>query len=79
MWIKECISSQFSDVAEQTGQFVREVVLDGEPEQFDIKDTPYLEKDPESRRKKLIRDGEGFLCIFSLTDNESFQATEDFR
>ncbi|XP_046679451.1 ras-related protein Ral-a, partial [Homalodisca vitripennis] len=30
-------------------------------------------------RDNYFRSGEGFLCVFSITEDESFQATQEFR
>lgn len=30
-------------------------------------------------RDNYFRSGEGFLCVFSITEEESFQATQEFR
>ena len=56
----------------------KKVVLDGEEVQIDILDTAGQE-DYASIRDNYIRSGEGFLCIFSVIDDESFQSVEDFR
>jgi Ras-related protein Ral-A len=57
---------------------VRQVVLDGEEVQIDILDTAGQE-DYAAIRDNYFRSGEGFLCVFSITDDESFQATQEFR
>lgn len=54
------------------------VVLDGEEVQIDILDTAGQE-DYAAIRDNYFRSGEGFLCVFSITDDESFQATQEFR
>ncbi|UYV81251.1 hypothetical protein LAZ67_20000475 [Cordylochernes scorpioides] len=56
----------------------RQVVLDGEQVQIDILDTAGQE-DYAAIRDNYFRSGEGFLCVFSITDHESFAATVDFR
>jgi len=56
----------------------KKVVLDGEEAQVDILDTAGQEE-YAAIRDNYFRTGEGFLCVFSITDPESFQATSDFR
>lgn len=56
----------------------KKVVLDGEEVQIDILDTAGQE-DYAAIRDNYFRSGEGFLCVFSITEEESFQATQDFR
>lgn len=54
------------------------MVLDGEEVQIDILDTAGQE-DYAAIRDNYFRSGEGFLCVFSITEAESFQATAEFR
>lgn len=56
----------------------KKVVLDGEEVQIDILDTAGQE-DYAAIRDNYFRSGEGFLCVFSITDEESFHATQEFR
>jgi len=56
----------------------KKVVLDGGDVQIDILDTAGQE-DYAAIRDNYFRSGEGFLCVFSITEQESFQATTDFR
>ncbi|XDV27199.1 hypothetical protein PO909_030772 [Leuciscus waleckii] len=56
----------------------KKVVLDGEEVQIDILDTAGQE-DYAAIRDNYFRSGEGFLCVFSITESESFAATADFR
>lgn len=56
----------------------KKVVLDGEEAQIDILDTAGQE-DYAAIRDNYFRSGEGFLCVFSITESESFAATVDFR
>ncbi|ELT99583.1 hypothetical protein CAPTEDRAFT_156963 [Capitella teleta] len=56
----------------------KKVVLDGEEVQIDILDTAGQE-DYAAIRDNYFRSGEGFLCVFSITEQDSFQATNDFR
>ena len=56
----------------------KKVVLDGEEVQIDILDTAGQE-DYAAIRDNYFRSGEGFLCVFSITEQESFQATSEFR
>ncbi|TSL68230.1 FERM domain-containing protein 5 [Bagarius yarrelli] len=56
----------------------KKVVLDGEEVQIDILDTAGQE-DYAAIRDNYFRSGEGFLLVFSITEQESFSATSDFR
>lgn len=56
----------------------KKVVLDGEECQIDILDTAGQE-DYAAIRDNYFRSGEGFLCVFSITEPESFEATSEFR
>ncbi|XP_035782047.1 ras-related protein Ral-a-like [Anopheles albimanus] len=56
----------------------KKVVLDGEEVQIDILDTAGQE-DYAAIRDNYFRSGEGFLCVFSITEDDSFQATLEFR
>ena len=58
--------------------YQKKVVLDGEEVQIDILDTAG-EEDYAAIRDNYFRSGEGFLCVFSITQDESFQATKEFR
>lgn len=74
-----CIS-QFVEDYEPTkaDSYRKKVVLDGEEVQIDILDTAGQE-DYAAIRDNYFRSGEGFLCVFSIKEQESFQATQDFR
>lgn len=54
------------------------MVLDGEEVQIDILDTAGQE-DYAAIRDNYFRSGEGFLLVFSITEQESFTATAEFR
>jgi len=56
----------------------KKVLLDGEEVQIDILDTAGQE-DYAAIRDNYFRSGEGFLCVFSITEQESFQASTEFR
>jgi Ras-related protein Ral-A len=56
----------------------KKVVLDGEECSIDILDTAGQE-DYSAIRDNYYRSGEGFICVFSITDQESFDATAEFR
>lgn len=56
----------------------KKVVLQGSECQIDILDTAGQE-DYAVVRDNYFRSGEGFLCVFSLVDRETFVATSDFR
>ena len=58
--------------------FSQQVVLDGEEVQIDILDTAGQE-DYAAIRDNYFRSGEGFLCVFSITEEDSFQSTQEFR
>ena len=53
-------------------------MLDGEDCSVDILDTAGQE-DYSAIRDNYYRSGEGFICAFSITDTESFEATNEFR
>ena len=52
--------------------------IDEDEVQIDILDTAGQE-DYAAIRDNYFRSGEGFLCVFSITEYESFTATHDFR
>lgn len=54
------------------------MILEGEECQIDILDTAGQE-DYAAIRDNYFRSGEGFLCVFSITEQESFAATAEFR
>lgn len=56
----------------------KKVILDGEEVQIDILDTAGQE-DYAAIRDNYFRSGEGFLCVFSITEHDSFSATSEFR
>jgi len=56
----------------------RNVLLDGQEAHIDILDTAGQE-DYAAIRDNYFRSGEGFLCVFSITEKESFEATQEFR
>ncbi|XP_034949562.1 ras-related protein Ral-a isoform X1 [Chelonus insularis] len=56
----------------------KKVVLDAQEVQIDILDTAGQE-DYAAIRDNYFRSGEGFLCVFSITEDDSFQATQEFR
>ncbi|CAJ0942731.1 unnamed protein product, partial [Mesorhabditis belari] len=56
----------------------KKVVLDGEECSIDILDTAGQE-DYSAIRDNYYRSGEGFICVFSITDADSFDATNEFR
>ena len=55
----------------------KKVVLDGEEVQIDILDTAGQE-DYAAIRDNYFRSGEGFLCVFSITEDDSFQVRINF-
>merc|ERR1712071_742098 len=56
----------------------KNIVLAGKECQIDILDTAGQE-DYAAIRDNYFRSGEGFLCVFSITEKESFEATQEFR
>lgn len=56
----------------------KKVVLQGTECQIDILDTAGQE-DYAVIRDNYFRSGEGFLCVFSLIERETFAATNEFR
>ena len=58
--------------------FQKKVALEDDEIQVNILDTAGQE-DYEGIRDHYIKSGEGFLIIFSITDNYSFQKSQDFR
>ncbi|ORX95465.1 hypothetical protein K493DRAFT_351553 [Basidiobolus meristosporus CBS 931.73] len=56
----------------------KKVVLDGSECQIDILDTAGQEE-YAAIRDNYYRSGEGFLCVFSICEHESFQHADDFR
>lgn len=56
----------------------KKIMLDGEEVQIDILDTAGQE-DFLNVRDNYLRSGEGFVCVFSITEHESFAAIEEFR
>lgn len=56
----------------------KKVVVDGNEVQIDILDTAGQE-DYAAIRDNYFRSGEGFLCVFSITEQESFQSSSEFR
>ena len=74
------LNLQFVEDYEPTkaDSYRKKVVLDGEEVQIDILDTAGQE-DYAAIRDNYFRSGEGFLCVFSITEQESFQATAEFR
>ena len=58
--------------------YQKKIVLDGEEVQIDILDTAG-EEDYAAIRDNYFRSGEGFLCVFSITQDETFQAVKEFR
>lgn len=54
------------------------VMLEGTESSVDILDTAGQE-DYAAIRDNYFRSGEGFMCVFSITEYESFAAISDFR
>lgn len=56
----------------------KKIVLDGQEIQIDILDTAGQE-DYAAIRDNYFRSGEGFLCVFSITEQESLEACHELR
>lgn len=56
----------------------KKIVLDGQEMQIDILDTAGQE-DYAAIRDNYFRSGEGFLCVFSITEMESLTAAQELR
>jgi len=56
----------------------KKILLDGEEVQIDILDTAGQE-DYAAIRDNYFRSGEGFLLVFSITEQESFEVLNEFR
>lgn len=56
----------------------KKITLDGQEFQVDILDTAGQE-DYAAIRDNYLRSGEGFLCIFSITEQESLNAARELR
>ncbi|CAI2181260.1 18240_t:CDS:2 [Funneliformis geosporum] len=56
----------------------KKISLDGQECQIDILDTAGQEE-YAAIRDNYYRSGEGFLCVFSICEYESFAHTQDFR
>lgn len=56
----------------------KKVQLDDDEVHIDILDTAGQE-DYAAIRDNYFRSGEGFLCVFSITEMESFDAIHEFR
>ncbi|CAG8686476.1 11690_t:CDS:2, partial [Ambispora gerdemannii] len=56
----------------------KKVTLDNQECQIDILDTAGQEE-YAAIRDNYYRSGEGFLCVFSISEHESFLHTQDFR
>lgn len=54
------------------------VTVEGVESSVDILDTAGQE-DYAAIRDNYFRSGEGFMCVFSITEYESFSAISDFR
>ena len=59
-------------------QYRKRVDIDGEEVYIDILDTAGQEDYP-AIRDNYFRSGDGFLCVFSITEDDSFRATEELR
>ncbi|KAM6955339.1 ras-related protein Ral-B-like [Lycodopsis pacificus] len=65
-------------VPTRADSYRKKVVLNGEEVQIDILDTAGME-DYAAIRDNYYRSGEGFLLVFSITEQESFSDLVEFR
>ena len=56
----------------------KDISVDGEEVNLDIMDTAGQEE-YANVRDNYLRSGDGFLCVFSLTERESFRSTREIR
>ena len=80
MKLVEMRAFQFVENYEPTkaDNYRKKTVVNGEACQIDILDTAGQE-DYAVIRDNYFRTGEGFLCVFSVTDRETFDAMNDLR
>ena len=78
--ILQFMYKEFEEEYEPTnsGSYSKKVLLDGEEVQIDILDTA-CHKDYAEIRDDYVSGGEGFLCVFSITEGDSYKACQDFR
>jgi len=81
---KSCITSQFikqafHDKYDPTVEdnYSKDVMFEGEEHTLDIADTAGQEE-YEQIRKSYYKSAEGFICVYDVTDRESFEETEKF-
>lgn len=72
--------NDFVDEYEPTkaDSYRKDVTIDGEEVNLDIMDTAGQEE-YANVRDNYLRSGDGFLCVFSLTERESFRNTREIR
>lgn len=72
--------NDFVDEYEPTkaDSYRKDVSIDGEEVNLDIMDTAGQEE-YANVRDNYLRSGDGFLCVFSLTERESFRAAREIR
>ena len=77
--VTQFLDNRFVEDYEPTkaDSYRKKVVLDGEEVQIDILDTAGQE-DYAAIRDNYFRSGEGFLCVFSITEDDSFQVRINF-
>ncbi len=70
----------FTDAYEPTkaDSYRKTIILDGQECHADILDTAGQEE-YAAIRDNYYRSGEGFICVFSLTERESFNQIQEFR
>lgn len=76
-----CSSVKYVEEYEPTKEssYRKKVFLDGHNCQIDILDTAGQEAFASTVMDGWFRSGEGFLCVFSIVDRETFAALGDFR
>lgn len=72
--------NDFVDEYEPTkaDSYRKDINIDGEEVNLDIMDTAGQEE-YANVRDNYLRSGDGFLCVFSLTERESFRAAREIR
>ncbi|EDO36396.1 predicted protein [Nematostella vectensis] len=78
--IVQLISHQFLDYHDPTIEdaYQHQVVLDNEPALLDILDTAG-QQEFTAMREQYMRNGEGFIIIYSITDRSSFNLAAQYK
>ncbi|KAF2078280.1 hypothetical protein CYY_000372 [Polysphondylium violaceum] len=59
--------------------YKKDYIIDGKEIKLEIMDTAGQEEYSSGVQDKSIRQGEGFVCVYSITSRESFQKIKDLR